>query len=80
MKNVTVTMDEAVARWARVEAAKRDLSLARFIGDVLRTQMEADLEYARAMKAFLRVEPSGGSGGRGLPTREEIHDRAALRR
>lgn len=73
-------MDDEVARWARVEAAKRELSLARFLGRLLREQMEADREYERAMKAFHRTKPRGGSAGRGLPSREEVHDRSALHR
>lgn len=80
MKNVTVTMDEDVARWARIEAAKREMSLARFIGELLRQQMNEQEAYDRAMRAFQRTKPSGGSGGRQLPSRDEIHDRAALRR
>ena len=35
MKNVTITLDEKVAHWARVEAAKSGMSLSRWIGTVL---------------------------------------------
>ncbi len=35
MKNVTISMDESTAQWARVEAAKAGKSLSRFVGDVL---------------------------------------------
>jgi hypothetical protein len=80
VKNVTITVDEEVARWARVEAAKRDISLARFVGELLRQQMDWQEDYERAMRSFLRTKPGGGSGGEPLPSREEVHDRAALRR
>lgn len=80
MKNVTITMDEEVAAWARVAAARREQSLSRFVGEVLKGQMEDERRYEQAMRAFLDVEPTGDSGGRELPGRDEIHDRAALRR
>ncbi len=41
MKNVTVTLDEEIARWARVEAAKAGKSLSRWISDRLEREKEA---------------------------------------
>lgn len=79
MKNVTITMDEEVARWARIEAARHDMSMSRFVGQLVRDRMDADAEYERAMRAFFEIEPTGHSGGR-MPTRDEMHDRAVLRR
>lgn len=35
MKNVTITLDERLAKWARVEAAKAGKSLSRWIGDLV---------------------------------------------
>ena len=79
MRNVTVTMDEEVARWVRVEAARRDMSLSRFLGGLAREKMDADVAYEQARRSFMAIEPTGHSAGR-MPTRDEIHDRAALRR
>ena len=79
MRNVTITMDEDVARWARIQAAHREQSLARFIGELLRDHMREAARYETAMREFLATEPTGGSGGRGLPRRDEIHDRASFR-
>ena len=79
MKNVTVTMDEAVARWARRAAADRETSVSRFVGEVLREKMAADDHYGRVMAEFLATVPTGGSGGQPLPEREARHDRTALR-
>ena len=31
MRNITVALDHEIARWARVAAAERDLSVSRFI-------------------------------------------------
>jgi len=77
MKNVTVTLDEETARWARVEAAKRDESLSSFLRKLLEERMAGEPAYASAMERYLK---RGGRkmGGRG-PSREELHDRAGLR-
>jgi hypothetical protein len=75
--NVTVTLEEPVARWARIEAARKDTSVSRLVGTILKEQMLNSDGYARAMrralarKAFLKTE------GRCL-SREEAHDRAGL--
>ena len=34
LRNVTVTLEEEVARWARLEAARNDTSVSRLLGDV----------------------------------------------
>jgi hypothetical protein len=80
MRNTTITMEEEVARWARVEAAKRDMSLARFVGEMLKAQMVQSQSYERAMREFLAAQPTGHSGGEPYPKREAIHDRSAFRR
>ena len=40
LRNVTVTLEEDVARWARIEAAKRDTSVSRLLGELLKERME----------------------------------------
>jgi hypothetical protein len=35
MKNITITLDEETAAWARVYAAQRNMSLSRYVGEVL---------------------------------------------
>ena len=54
MKNVTVTMDEAVADWARMEAARRNTSVSRLVGDMLADKMKRDRTYEVAMRAALK--------------------------
>ena len=36
LRNVTVTLEEDVARWARMEAARRDTSVSRLLGSLLK--------------------------------------------
>ena len=76
VKNVTISLDEETALWARMEAARRDTSVSRFVGDVLRRQMRDDAEYARARRSYGRRLPAPVSDGhRPYPTRDEIHTR-----
>ncbi len=81
VKNITITLDEQTAAWARVHAAEQDMSLSRFVGELLRRHMRESREYQEAMQRYLssklviRLQP-----GERLPTREETNDRPALRR
>ena len=40
LRNVTVTLEEEVAKWARIEAARRDTSVSRLLGELLKEKME----------------------------------------
>ena len=80
MKNVTITMDEEVARWARVAAAERNTSVSRMVGEILRERMESERRYELAREQFGAVEPRPlRQPGERLPSRKELHDRAGLR-
>lgn len=80
MKNVTITMPEEVARWVRVEAARRGTSVSRMVGELLRESMENALNYRRHHADFDAVPGRRlRATGEGLPSRDEIHDRASLR-
>ena len=39
LRNVTVTLEEDVAQWARIEAARRDTSVSRLLGELLKERM-----------------------------------------
>jgi tetrahydromethanopterin S-methyltransferase subunit B len=77
MKNVTVTLDEETARWARIEAARRGVSVSSLLRDLLKERMTTQEGYADAMKRYLEQRSSGLGGP--LPSRDELHDRASLR-
>ncbi len=57
MKNVTVTMEDSVADWARMEAARRNTSVSRLVGEMLAEKMHHDDTYERAMREALLFEP-----------------------
>lgn len=56
MKNVTITLDERVALWARIRAAEADTSLSRFLGRILEERMEQEETYETAMRRYLARE------------------------
>jgi hypothetical protein len=78
LRNVTVTLEEEVARWARLEAARKETSVSRLLGEILKQRMSDGDGYTRAMRRALARKPFLKSGGRYL-SREEIHDRSRLR-
>ena len=78
LRNVTVTLEESVARWARLEAARKDISVSRLLGDFLKERMIEKEGYQRAMRRALARQPFLNTDGRYL-SREEAHDRASLR-
>ncbi|HLB35333.1 MAG TPA: hypothetical protein VJL31_02050 [Gemmatimonadales bacterium] len=80
MKNLTVSLDEQVAKWARVRAAELDTSVSRFLGELLRDAMRQERAYDTARRAYLSAQAQPlGRPGRRYPRREELHDRAGLR-
>jgi hypothetical protein len=80
MKNVTITLDEEVARWARVRAAERETSVSRLVGEMLRDKMATEEGYRAAREQFFSVRPRRlWEQGRPLPSRCELHVRAGLR-
>jgi hypothetical protein len=80
MKNVTVTLDEKTAAWARKAAAERDMSLSRFIGELLQENMRQAREYERAMHRFFDGEPVPlKKSGERYPSRDKLYDRGRLR-
>jgi hypothetical protein len=80
MKNVTITLDEETASWARIYAAERNMSVSRLVGDMLRERMHEMREYDEAMRRFLARKPVRlGRSGQRYPTRDDVHDRSRLR-
>ena len=80
MKNLTISVDEKVARWARVWAAKRGSSVSRLVGKLLEEQMQHEQGYANAMRRDLARAPHQlKEAGASYPSREELHDRGSVR-
>ena len=81
MKNITITLDEETAAWARVHAAERNMSLSRYVRELLRERMLRCREYEEAMKRFCAQKPIRlKRPGQRYLTREQANDRASPRR
>lgn len=86
MPNLTITTDEETLCWARIEAAKKNISVSKLVGEILAEQRKKRDEYDRAMEEFLSREPwllpeePPREDGRRWPTREEIYDRPVLKK
>jgi len=76
VRNVTISLDDETALWARMQAARRDTSVSRFVGDILRQRMVDSAAYERAREAY------GGRSAtvlsvpnRRYPRRDAVHSR-----
>ena len=69
MKNVTVTMEDSVAEWARIEAARRNTSVSRLVGQMLAEKMRHDDAYERAMQEWRKRQRAYTSDGTPYPLR-----------
>jgi hypothetical protein len=77
-RNVTVSLEEEVALWARLEAARRDTSVSRLLGDLLKERMARESLYDQALRSAVARPPFLATDGRYL-SREQVHERAHLR-
>ena len=75
LRNLTVTVREDVARWARLRAAHENKSISRLVGEMLAEKMSDEEGYEVAKKAFLARRPGRISSRGPYPTREEAHER-----
>jgi hypothetical protein len=80
MKNITITLDEQTADWAKQAAAEQGKSLSRYIGDVLQQTLRQSREYETAMRAWLARDAYICSDpGTEYPKRDELYDRGRFR-
>lgn len=79
MQNMTIVVEERVARWARIWAAKHGSSVSRLVGKMLHDLMNHEDGYAAAMKRDLGRKPVPLKSGKKYPARDELHDRSGLR-
>lgn len=74
LKNVTVTLPEEVALWARKKAAEENTSVSRLLGRLLEAQMRSSDEYWEAYQAWKQLTPVDLNASDRL-SREEVHER-----
>lgn len=71
MKNVTITVEDAALEWARMEAARRNTSVSRLVGQMIGEKMRHDNAYDVAKREALKFEPLPFE--RPFLTRDEIY-------
>ena len=76
LKNVTIALEEDVARWVRLKAAEEATSVAQLVGRILPREMRASGDY---WQAFERVKKLSSKGlpldAKSRPSRETLHER-----
>ena len=75
MKNVTITMEDAVLEWTRIEAAKRNTSVSRLVGEMLAEKMQRTDAYQRGMHDWQTKDRLWSSDGQAYPQRAGLYDR-----
>jgi len=76
MKNVTITLEEEVASWARIRAAEQETSVSRLVGEMLREKMNQERTYKASMQHYLSQSPGLiKDPGTPYPSREKLHER-----
>lgn len=76
MKNITISLDDEVAHWARVWSAKNDTSVSRMLGKLLKKRMSEETGYAAAMQQFLSSSPTAlKAKGETYPDRDSLYER-----
>lgn len=80
MKNVTVSLPDDVYRRARIKAAERDTSVSALVREILieLAQDESDFERRKRLQNEV-VASIRNFRAAGRLSREEIHDRKAVR-
>jgi hypothetical protein len=75
LKNITITVSEEAARWARRKAAEEETSVSKLVGRMLEEQMRHGDDYWRAYEKWKRIKPIAGFDAANRMTREEAHER-----
>jgi len=75
LKNITITVSEEAAKWARMKAAEESTSVSKLVGRMLEDQMRLSDEYWRAYEKWKTIKPVPGADATKRMSREETHER-----
>jgi len=81
MANLTITVDEETVKRARIRALEEGTSVNALLWDYLEDYVGVRRGRLEAWRKIQELAKSSGmgSGGRGLPKREELYDRPIVR-
>ena len=74
-KNVTITAEEEVLKWARHQAAEKGTSVSKFVGELMKDEMRRTDAYWKACTQWKKLKPIEGLDASKRLTREELHER-----
>ena len=74
-QNLTLQLDQATIRKAKVLAAKRGTSISAFVAAQITESVEMDDAYESARRAALELLDRGFHFGGGRLDRDELHER-----
>lgn len=75
-QNITLSIDKEILKKSKILAAKKDISVSKMLGDILKDLTEKDNEYTAAKKKALKNLDSGFHlGGKKTWSREDLYDR-----
>jgi hypothetical protein len=74
LKNLTITADERVLRWARREAAEKGISVSKLVGQMIEREMRRTDAYWQAFERWKKIKPVPMTGPLKM-SREEAHER-----
>jgi hypothetical protein len=75
LKNMTITVTDQVAHWARKKAAEENTSVSRLVGRMLENQMRLSDDYWRAYKQWRKIGSIQGIDAAGRMSRDQAHAR-----
>lgn len=76
-KNVTLSLPEHVALWARLKAAQADTSVSSFLAGILQQQMRDEETFDAAYQQWRVTEPIAEVDAAKRMSRDEVHERRA---
>jgi hypothetical protein len=74
-KNLTITVSQEAARWARLKAAEENTSVSRLVGRMIENQMRLGDEYWRAYERWKKIGGIKGIDARKRMSRDDAHAR-----
>ena len=75
LRNITITVSEEAARWARLRAAEENTSVSRLVGRLLEEQMRRTDEYSRAFEKLRKIRPIRGFDASKRLSRTDLYER-----
>ena len=78
LKNVTITVEEEVLRWAKRKAAEEDTSVSKLVGRMLAADMRRNDAYWKAYERWKKLKPIPGLDASKRLGREELHERGSI--